>query len=152
VIARQPLRAATVYLLIQGLGSARFATAFTLSAIYRSRSAGLDPFRLILLGTALETAAFLFEVPTGVVADAVSRRLSVIIGYGLIGVGVILEGSLPVFATILVAQVVWASATPSPAGPGPPGWPTRSARTRPPSLIQRGHRRGRSERSPGSSA
>ncbi|MDQ3514432.1 MAG: MFS transporter [Chloroflexota bacterium] len=107
MIARRPLPAATVYLLIQGLGSASFATAFTLSAIYRSRSAGLDPFQLILLGTALEAAAFLFEVPTGVVADAVSRRLSVIVGYGLIGAGIVLEGSFPLFGTILVAQVIW---------------------------------------------
>ena len=107
MLTRRLLPAPTIYLLIQGLGSACMATAFTLSAIYRSQSAGLDPFQLILLGTALEAACFAFEIPTGVVADAISRRLSVIIGYGLIGVGIILEGSLPVFATILVAQVVW---------------------------------------------
>lgn len=78
-----------------------------ISAIYRVQTAGLNPLQLVLVGTALETGVFLFEVPTGIVADIYSRRLSVIIGYALIGVGFMLEGALPIFATILLAQVVW---------------------------------------------
>ena len=46
----------------------------------------------------LELTIFIFEVPTGVIADVYSRRLSVIIGYFLIGLGFLLEGSIPVFA------------------------------------------------------
>ena len=79
----------------------------TMSAVYRIQEAGLDPVRLILVGTVLETSIFLFEVPTGVIADVHSRRLSLIIGYALIGLGLVLEGALPVFATILVAQAMW---------------------------------------------
>jgi DHA3 family tetracycline resistance protein-like MFS transporter len=41
------------------------------------------------------------------VADLYSRRLSVIIGVFLIGSGIFLEGSIPLFATILLAQVLW---------------------------------------------
>ena len=79
----------------------------TMSAVYRIQEAGLDPIQLILVGTVLEISIFLFEVPTGVVADVRSRRLSLIIGYAMIGLGLVLEGVLPLFATILVAQAIW---------------------------------------------
>ena len=96
-----------VYFLWAGLSSLFFSTYGTLSAIYRIEVAGLDALELILLGTALELSVFVFELPTGIVADVYSRRVSVIIGMVLIGLGFILEGALPVFAFMLVAQVVW---------------------------------------------
>ena len=46
------------------------------------------------------------EVPTGVVADVYSRRLSVIIGIALLGLGFVVEGSFPIFETLLIAQVI----------------------------------------------
>lgn len=55
----------------------------------------------------LEAATFLGGIPTGIVADTYSRRLSVIIGVFLTGLGFILEGSVPNFYAILVAQVLW---------------------------------------------
>ena len=61
----------------------------------------------LLVGTLLEASVFLFEVPTGVVADVYSRRLSVIIGYALIGLGFALEGIVPRFEAVLLAQVLW---------------------------------------------
>jgi DHA3 family tetracycline resistance protein-like MFS transporter len=48
-----------------------------------------------------------FEVPTGVVADVYSRRLSIIIGMFLIGLGFLVEGTFPIFWLILLAQVLW---------------------------------------------
>lgn len=83
------------------------STYGTLSAIYRIQVAGLNPLELVLVGTVLEASVFLFEVPTGVVADTISRRLSVIIGVFVIGVGLALEGAVPVFASILLAQAIW---------------------------------------------
>lgn len=50
---------------------------------------------------------FIFEIPTGVLADVKSWRLSVIIGYVLIGLGFIIEGSFPFLWTVALAQVVW---------------------------------------------
>ncbi len=67
----------------------------------------MNPLQLVLVGTTLEAAVFLFEVPTGAVADAYSRRLSTIIGFVLMGLGFLVEGSVPRFATVLAAQVVW---------------------------------------------
>jgi DHA3 family tetracycline resistance protein-like MFS transporter len=50
-------------------------------AVYLVRNLHLSPLQLVLMGTAMEATVFLFEVPTGVVADTYSRRLSLIIGY-----------------------------------------------------------------------
>jgi DHA3 family tetracycline resistance protein-like MFS transporter len=61
----------------------------------------------VLVGTVLEIAVLTFEVPTGVLADTYSRRVSVITGFFLIGAGFVLEGSVPVFGAVLVAQVIW---------------------------------------------
>lgn len=97
----------TIYLIIVGATSAFFTMMGFISAIYRVQTAGLNPLQLVLLGTALELSVFVFEVPTGIVADLHSRRLSVIVGYALVGAGFMLEGALPLFATILLAQVVW---------------------------------------------
>ncbi len=79
----------------------------TLSAVYRIQSAGLNPLQLILVGTVLEGVVFLFEIPTGIVADLYSRRLSVIIGYLLIGLGFMVEAAIPIFPMILLAQIIW---------------------------------------------
>ena len=68
---------------------------------------GLDPLQLILVGTVLEAAYFLGEIPTGIVADVYSRKLSLIIGFLLIGLGFMVEGLFPTFATVLLAQVIW---------------------------------------------
>ena len=50
-------------------------------AVYLVRELHFSPLQLVLMGTAMEAAVFLFEVPTGIVADTYSRRLSLIIGY-----------------------------------------------------------------------
>ena len=99
--------AVSVFLVFKAATAFLFYTAFTISAIYRIRMADLDPLQLVLVGTVLEAAVFLFEIPTGIVADTYSRRLSVILGCVVMGAGFILEGSVPTFAAILLAQAVW---------------------------------------------
>jgi DHA3 family tetracycline resistance protein-like MFS transporter len=54
-------------------------------AVYLVRELHFSPLQLVLMGTAMEAAVFLFEIPTGVVADTYSRRLSLIIGF--VGMG-----------------------------------------------------------------
>ncbi len=80
---------------------------FTASAIYQVTTVGLNPLQLVLVGTALETTIFLFEVPTGIVADVYSRRLSMLIGLALIGVAFMVEGLVPFFGAVLVCQFLW---------------------------------------------
>lgn len=103
----QNLSATTVYLLLAGASSFFFTLVFTVSAVYRVTMVGLDPLQLVLVGTVLESAVFLGEIPTGIVADVYSRRLSVIIGIFLIGVAFIIEGAIPLFVTVLLSQVLW---------------------------------------------
>jgi len=96
-----------VFIALSFIGSMLFWMVFTANSLYYIETAHLDALQLVLVGTTLEASAFLFEIPTGVVADVYSRRLSIIIGYGLIGAGFILEGSWASFLPILCAQVLW---------------------------------------------
>jgi DHA3 family tetracycline resistance protein-like MFS transporter len=105
MLSRRPFR--PVYLATE-FGSSFFSLmVFTASGLFMIQVAHLDALQLVLVGTVLETAAFVFEVPTGVVADTVSRRLSIIIGTVLMGLGFIVWGAAPLFVTILVGQALW---------------------------------------------
>ena len=84
-----------------------FLTVATVSIVYQITQANLDPFQLLIVGTVLEATVFIFEIPTGVVADVYSRKLSILIGFVLIGAGFIILGTFPLFWTILLSQVVW---------------------------------------------
>jgi DHA3 family tetracycline resistance protein-like MFS transporter len=90
---------------LRGLGLGLIVTA----PIYRIESAGFGPLELVLAGTALEIAYFVSEVPTGVVADVYSRRLSCIIGAFVMGAGWILEGSIASLWPIMIAQAMLGS-------------------------------------------
>jgi len=99
--------ALSTYLVVLAVSSFAKRLIFTINGVYKVQAAGLNPLQLVLLGTVLEIAIFLFEVPTGVVADVYSRRLSMAIGFALIGTGFVIEGSFPSFLPILVAQIFW---------------------------------------------
>jgi DHA3 family tetracycline resistance protein-like MFS transporter len=101
------LNARSVYLFIEFTASAFFAMMFVTMSLYEATVAGLTPLQLVLVGTTVELSIFVFEVPTGIVADVYSRRLSIIIGYLLMGLGFLVEGLFPAFLPILLAQVIW---------------------------------------------
>jgi DHA3 family tetracycline resistance protein-like MFS transporter len=96
-----------VYLFISGAFALFFMLYSTVAAVYRIEVVGLNPLQLVLVGAVLEGSVLLFEVPTGVVADTYGRKRSVIIGFLLMGTGFTFEGSVPVFAAVLAAQVIW---------------------------------------------
>jgi len=82
------------------------STMFVILSVYYVTIVKMDPLQLVLVGTVLEAAYFLSEIPTGVVADAYSRRLSVIIGIFILGISWVMEGSIPIFVAILAAEAV----------------------------------------------
>jgi DHA3 family tetracycline resistance protein-like MFS transporter len=84
-----------------------FSMLAVTNLVYQVQMAHLDPFRLLLVGSVLELTCLVFQVPTGLFADAFSRRWAVSVGVALTGAGFILEGLIPQFASILVSQVVW---------------------------------------------
>lgn len=100
-------KAYSVYLLFRFVCSLAVSMSTVLSIVYHLEVVQLDAFQLVLVGTVQETSCFLFEMPTGVVADLYSRRRSVLIGMFLYGLGFLMEGALPWFAPVLLAQVVW---------------------------------------------
>ena len=101
------VNARSVYLFIEFSASMFFAMMFVVTSLYEATVAGLTPVQLILVGTTLELSAFIFEVPTGIVADVYSRKMSIVIGYILMGAGFLVEGFFPAFLPILLAQVIW---------------------------------------------
>lgn len=96
-----------MYLTISGVQGFLFWLIVTVNLVYHVTVVGMNPLQLVLVGSVLELSIFIFEIPTGVVADAYSRRRSIIIGYALIGLGFIIEGAIPRFETVLLAQVIW---------------------------------------------
>ena len=100
-------RAATCFLAFEGAWSLLHALAFTLALLFQVQVAHLSPFELIMLGTAMEAACFLFEIPTGVVADLYSRRLSALVGATIVGIAILAQGLWPSFWPLLAAQVLW---------------------------------------------
>jgi DHA3 family tetracycline resistance protein-like MFS transporter len=104
---RYQLPAPVVYLVMTGGMTLLWRIAFTMGLLYQVTTAGLTPLQLVLVGTGMETAILLFEIPTGVVADTVSRRLSILVGVAIMGVAFILYGSIPTFPGVLGASCLW---------------------------------------------
>ena len=81
--------------------------SFIVVAIYFVQQVGLSPLQLVLVGSVMEASVFLFEVPTGVVADLYGRKLSVVISLLVMGSATILVGAVPQFWAILLGWVLW---------------------------------------------
>jgi MFS transporter, DHA3 family, tetracycline resistance protein len=100
------LGAVKVFYGIEFFDSIGFHAAFTVWAVYLVQDVGVNPFQLVLLGTVSEIAIFLFEVPTGVVADIYSRRLSLIVGLILSGAAIAAVGLVELYWLIVAAAVL----------------------------------------------
>jgi len=96
-----------LYMGLRFFSSLFFWVIVTVNLVYQATVVGLNPLQLVLVGSLLEFITFVFEVPTGIVADLYSRKLSVIIGVVLVGMGFMIEGLIPTFTAVLIAQVVW---------------------------------------------
>src|SRR5579883_2993675 len=86
-VYRRRFSANAIYLIFSGSSSLFFALIVTVNLVYQVEVAKLNPLQLILVGTALEVVCFIFQVPTGILADIYGRRLAVIIGTIVFGVG-----------------------------------------------------------------
>jgi MFS transporter, DHA3 family, tetracycline resistance protein len=104
---RSTRSASGTYLRLVVVAATASSLAFTATNLYRLRVAGLNPFELVMVGTAMEAAVLLFEIPTGVVADLYSRKWSVVTGHLGMGIGLIVEPIRPGFIGSLTGQVLW---------------------------------------------
>lgn len=103
----RPQNAETVHLVKMFMASFASTLVWTAMIVYQIQVVGLLPLQLVLLGTTMEISILLFEVPTGVVADMVSRRLSSIIGYFLLGAGFLVQGLVPSFEVLVLGNIIW---------------------------------------------
>ena len=103
---RLRLSARSVYLVFAAWGGFAFSLISVAYALYYITVAHLDPLQLVLVGTALETSYFIWEIPTGVLADTFSRRLSVIAGTGIIGIAWMGQGLIPLFVAIAGFEIL----------------------------------------------
>ena len=105
-LGSRPIGPYLLYLVLECGMSFLLSIAFTTVVVYWVTSGRLDPLQLLLLGTALELTYFLLQLPTGVLADLVSRRLFVLAGLFILGLALIMQSLSPAFGNLLAAQVV----------------------------------------------
>jgi DHA3 family tetracycline resistance protein-like MFS transporter len=98
-----------IYLLIAAVVALGQGTVWMVSSVYQVEMVKLTPLQLVLVGTVLELVTLLCQVPTGALADLYSRRLSVILGYSLMGASYLFQALVPRFEAILLAQIALAA-------------------------------------------
>jgi hypothetical protein len=78
------------------------------TSLYLVVDAELSTFQLLVYGAVLAFTTVVAEIPTGVMADAVSRKWSLVIAHLAMGSGMAMLGLVTAFPLILVTQVLWA--------------------------------------------
>jgi MFS transporter, DHA3 family, tetracycline resistance protein len=99
-------RGYSVYLALEAARAFTTMLVYTVLAVYLVTVIGMNPFELVLVGTVYEIAIFVFEVPTGIVADTVSRRLSVIVAFVIAGAAFAVMGLVADVGAILAASAL----------------------------------------------
>lgn len=99
-------KASFVYIFLSGASSLFYSMLLTVELVYLIKIVGFDPLQLVFIGTIRQSIGFVFQLPTGVLADMYSRRWAVILGLLLIGIGYLVEGAVPIVAIVFAAQVV----------------------------------------------
>jgi DHA3 family tetracycline resistance protein-like MFS transporter len=90
-----------------GLQLGAHLPTWVVMSVYLVRELHFSPLQLVLMGTAMEAAVFLCEIPTGVVADTYSRRLSLIIGYLGMGVAWAAVGLVSAPRLVIALWALW---------------------------------------------
>lgn len=90
-----------------GLVAASSFSPFVVLAVYFVRVVHMSPLQLVLVGTVMEAAIFVFEVPTGAFADTFGRKLSLIVAFVIQGTAIVIVGAVPNFWAIAVAWALW---------------------------------------------
>jgi DHA3 family tetracycline resistance protein-like MFS transporter len=101
------LSAGTVWYLYETVATFASSLTFTVAAVYFVTELHLSPLQLVLTGTAMELAIFVFEVPTGIVADVYSRRLSIVDGTAIMGLSFVLVAAAGSAVAVLAAYALW---------------------------------------------
>jgi MFS family permease len=98
---------AAIFLRWAGLRAALHRGYWLVTSLYLVVDAGLSPAELVLIGVAQGIVSLLFEIPTGVVADTISRRWSLIIFHSLVGGSMVVTGLVTSFPALAATQMLW---------------------------------------------
>src|SRR2546423_4336143 len=96
-----------VWYLLQGGSALGDTLVWVLAPVYFVKTVGMSPLQLVLVGTFMELTIFVFEVPTGIVADVYSRRLSTLIGFFVMGLAIVFVGLVPQAWAVILGWAVW---------------------------------------------
>lgn len=77
------------------------------TSVYLVVDAGLSASQLVLIGVGQALVALAFEVPAGVVADAVSRKWSLVVSQVLMGAAMTATGVVTEFGALVATQMLW---------------------------------------------
>ena len=87
--------------------SLSFRGYWLVTSLYLVVVADLSAFQLVFLGTAMEITVLASEIPTGVLADTISRKWSIVISHAVMGVGMVTTGLVTSFGLLVAAQMLW---------------------------------------------
>ena len=105
--AEHSLRVTRSYLRYTFGDSLFFRGYWLVLSVYLVLVADLSPFQLVFLGTVMELSVMLAEIPTGVMADTISRKWSVALSCVVSGSAMVVNGFVTAFPALVACQVVW---------------------------------------------
>lgn len=86
----RPRRIVVAYLALGALFTLGASLIWAINTIFLLRDGGLDIFGVMLVNASFTVAQMLFEVPTGVVADTIGRRASILSSMAILVVSTVL--------------------------------------------------------------
>jgi DHA3 family tetracycline resistance protein-like MFS transporter len=95
------------HLILSFLADGAHVLIWTGFTVFQLTVVGMSPLQLVLVGSVLEITILLCEVPTGVIADLVSRRLSIILGFALTAGAYLLQAVVATFPVAVLGAVIW---------------------------------------------
>jgi len=105
-LRRREISPYRLYLTLESGTAFLLGISYATVTVYWVTIGRLNPLQLLLLGTALEGSYFLFQLPTGLLADLISRRLCVLAGLFVVGAAQIMASLSASFVTLLLAWAV----------------------------------------------
>ena len=97
-----PISPYRLYLVLECGMNFLLGISYATITVYWVTSGRLNPLQLLLLGTSLEVSYFVFQLPTGVLADLVSRRLCVLAGLFIVGLAQVMQSLSPSFVNLSI--------------------------------------------------
>ncbi|NTW28616.1 MAG: MFS transporter [Coriobacteriia bacterium] len=94
------------YLTTNGLFTLASSLIWAVNTIFLLQRGGLTIFQVMLVNTAFTVGEFIFQVPTGVIADTIGRRASYLLAIGTLVVSTLLYVAVPIFGWGLLGFVL----------------------------------------------